>query len=424
MSIPAHQQNPDEITRESLVKILEIMYRLASPESLPALLREIVEVGKVAIVAEGGVLWLLDNPSGDLVRVVPSADEPARIRPGEGLAGQCAATLEISNIHECRDSAAFAAAPIHGENFETRSLLNVPIAGKEGQLLGVMQWLGEHPGQFDQHDTWIAPALAAEAAIAIQHSRMTSEILASAVLSKEVAVAREIQISTLPDAMPKVPGYDVHGHFLPTDHTGGDLYDLVMLDGRLFVLLGDATGHGFGPALSATQMQAMLRVAFRLGADLDAAYTQVNNQLNEDLPDDRFITAFMGFLDPASHELEYHSAGQGPILVFRAATLECEWHKPTSFPVGIMEMDGSTRATHLSLGPGDILAVISDGIYEFAAADGAQFGEDGVAGVMRQWHTQPMTELSRKLVEAAFAFGGDVDQADDITLVLVRRLPE
>lgn len=423
MSIPAHLQNPNEITRESLVKILEIMYRLASPESLPVLLREIIEVGKVAIVAEGGVLWLLDNPSGDLVMVVPSSKEPARIRPGDGLAGECAETLEISNIHECRENESFAAMPIHGDGFETRSLLNVPITGQEGQLLGVMQWLGQYSGQFDQHDTWIAPALAAEAAIAIQHSLMTSEILASAILSREVAVAREIQISTLPDVMPEVPGYDVHGHFLPTDHTGGDLYDLVMLDGRLFVLLGDATGHGFGPALSATQMQAMLRVAFRLGADLDTAYAQVNNQLNEDLPDDRFITAFMGFLDPASHELEYHSGGQGPILVFRAATGEFEWYKPTSFPVGIMEMDGSARATRLQLEPGDILAVISDGIYEFADAAGAQFGEDGVAGVLRQYHTQSMAELSRQLVDAAFAFGGDVKQADDITLVLVRRLP-
>ncbi len=399
------------------------MYRLAAPESLPELLREIIEVGKVAIVAEAGVLWLLDRPSGELVRVIPSADEPDRIRPGDGLAGQCATDLQITNIHECREDGRFAAAPTHGPDFETRSLLNVPIVGQEDQLLGVMQWLGEHPGQFDQHDQWIAPALAAEAAIAIQHSEMTSELLATAILNKEVAVAREIQVSTLPNSMPDVAGYDVHGQFLPTDHTGGDLYDLVVLDERLFILLGDATGHGFGPALSATQMQAMLRVAFRLGADLDAAYVQVNNQLNEDLPDDRFITAFMGFLNPATHELEFHSGGQGPILVYRAASSKCEWHKPTSFPVGIMELDGTQKAQRLSIEPGDILAVISDGIYEFATADGAEFGEEGVAGVLQQGHELPMAELSQKLVDAAFGFGGQVEQADDITLVLIRRLP-
>jgi len=399
------------------------MYRLAAPETLPELLREVVEVGKVAIVAEAGVLWLLDRPSGELVRVIPSATEPERIRIGDGHAGQCGDTHKITNIHDCRDDACFQAAPVSVGGFEARSLLNVPIIGQEDHTLGVMQWLGEHPGQFDEHDAWIAPALAAEAAIAIQHSEMTSELLASAVLNQEVAVAREIQISTLPDLMPEVDGYDVHGQFLPTDHTGGDLYDLVMLNGRLFLLLGDATGHGFGPALSATQMQAMLRVAFRLGADLDSAYMHVNNQLNEDLPDDRFITAFMGFLDPATHEVEFHSGGQGPILVYRAGSDDCEWFKPTSFPVGIMELDGTARAMELRLEPGDILAVISDGIYEYERADGAQFGEDGVQEIMRQGHTLPMVELSKKLVDAAFKFGGDAPQADDITLVLVRRLP-
>ena len=400
------------------------MYRLASPESLPELLREIIEVGKVAIVAEAGALWLLDRPSGELVQVIPSADKPKRVKPGEGLVGQCASDLEIINIHECREDDRFEAASVTETGFETRSLLTVPITGQEDELLGVMQWLGEHPGQFDQHDHWIAPALAAEAAIAIQHSEMTSELLANAVLNQEVAVAREIQVSTLPDTMPEVDGYDVHGQFLPTDYTGGDLYDLVVLDGRLFILLGDATGHGFGPALSATQMQAMLRVAFRLGADLDTAYTQVNNQLNEDLPDDRFITAFMGFLNPATHEVEFHSGGQGPILVFRATSGICEWHKPTNFPVGIMELDGTAEAVRLTLEPGDVLAVISDGIYEFATSEGTEFGEEGVASVMQQGHELSMAELSQSLVDAAFEFGGEVEQADDITLVLLRRLPE
>jgi sigma-B regulation protein RsbU (phosphoserine phosphatase) len=408
LSVPLHQQNPNEITRDSLVKILEIMYRLAAPESLPDLLREIVEVGKVAIVAEAGFLWLLDRPSRDLVMVVPSADEPQRIRPGQGHAGQCGLDLEISNIHECRENALFADWPVIADGFETRSLLNVPIIGQDEELLGVMQWLGEHPGQFDHHDQWIAPALAAEAAIAIQHSEMTSELLASAVLSKEVAVAREIQVSTLPNTMPDVPGYDVHGHFQPADYAGGDL-------------LGDATGHGFGPALSATQMQAMLRVAFRLGATLDTAYMQVNNQLNEDLPDDRFITAFMGFLDPNHHKAEFHSAGQGPILCFRAASKTCEWHKPTSFPVGVMELDETPPAQSLELAPGDILAIISDGIYEFENETGVQFGADGVEAVIQAGHQKPVDELSQKLVDAAFAFGGDVEQLDDITLVLVRR---
>ena len=419
-----HLDHPNEITRESLVSILEIMHRLAAPEAMPELLREIIEVGKVAIVAETGALWLMEKSSGQLVMVVPSSDTPKRLDVGQGWAGQCAETSTISNIHECREDALFLEYPIHITGGESRSLLNVPILGLDNSVLGVMQWLGAEIGQFDEHDEWVGPALAAQAAVAIQHSYMTDELLANAILSQEVAVARDIQMSTLPDAMPDVPGYDLHGHFQPTDHTGGDLYDLVVLNKQLFMLLGDATGHGFGPALSATQMQAMLRVSFRIGADLDQAYMHVNNQLAEDLPDDRFITAFMGFLDPVTHRVIYHSGGQGPILHFRAAEGACDWYKPTNFPVGIMEIDDKQESATLQLEPGDILALISDGVYEYANLQGEEFGEGSVADIFRAHHHLSMADLSAKLIKAAMEFGGDAPQADDITLVLVCRLPE
>lgn len=416
---PAVDNN--EITRDSLVRILEIMHRLAAPEAMPELLREIMEVGKVAIVAEAGVLWLREKKSGDLIRVVPSADEPQRLSDGQGWAGKCAQTGAISNIPDCQKDALFAQWPVEVEGMSTRSLLNVPVLGRNQELLGVMQWLGVETGQFDRNDEWVGPALAAQAAVAIQHAYMTDELLANTILKKEVAVAREIQQSTLPGEMPSVPGYDLWGEFLPTDHTGGDMYDVVMLDGRLFLLLGDATGHGFGPALSATQLQAMLRVAFRLDANLDQAFMQVNNQMVEDLPDDRFITAFMGFLNPETHELEYHSAGQGPILHYQAASQSCAWYKPTTFPVGIMELNGEDRSRKLMLEPGDILALISDGVYEYTAADGSQFGEQAVGELVRDHADSSMQELSRLLVDQARNFGGDAPQADDITLVLVRR---
>jgi len=76
-----HPDHPNEITRESLVRILEIMHRLAAPEAMPELLREIIEVGKVAIVAETGVLWLLEKSSGQLVMVVPSSEAARQFSP-------------------------------------------------------------------------------------------------------------------------------------------------------------------------------------------------------------------------------------------------------------------------------------------------------------------------------------------------------
>jgi phosphoserine phosphatase len=142
------------------------------------------------------------------------------------------------------------------------------------------------------------------------------------------------------------------------------------------------------------------------------------------LPDDRFITAFIGFLDPATHQVNYHSGGQGPILHYQAAEGVFTWHKPTSFPVGIMEIEDIQESAKLELGPGDILGLISDGIYEYANLDGEQFGEIRVADVIGANENLSMADLSETLIKAVREFGGEAPQADDITLVLVRRLPE
>jgi phosphoserine phosphatase len=131
----------------------------------------------------------------------------------------------------------------------------------------------------------------------------------------------------------------------------------------------------------------------------------------------------MGFLDPDRHEVEFHSGGQGPILHFHAASGDCDWHKPTSFPVGVMRMDSVDPARRIALEPGDILALISDGVYEFSAPDGSQFGEKGVASVLREGCHLAMETLGQRLIDAAFEFGRGARQGDDITLVLLRRLP-
>jgi phosphoserine phosphatase len=240
-------------------------------------------------------------------------------------------------------------------------------------------------------------------------------------LDEEVSLAREIQMSTLPNRMPKVPGYEVYGRFLPTQQTGGDTFDLVMLEKKLFLLMADATGHGFGPALSATQLQAMLRVAFRCGVDLATAYCQVNNQLTEDLPVDRFVTAFMGFLNPVKHELEYYSGGQGPILFFSARNGECEWREPTSFPLGVMELESPGAAQQFSFEQGDVLALLSDGIYEFLNEQQAGFGQQRVAQWLLDYHQLTAAEMGTRLLQELTEFAGDADQADDVTAVIIKR---
>jgi phosphoserine phosphatase len=250
-------------------------------------------------------------------------------------------------------------------------------------------------------------------------------MISSERLDREISVARDVQMGTLPTEMPEIAGYEFGGAFAPTDETGGDLYDFVPLDDtRLFLLMGDATGHGIGPALSATQVRAMLRVAIRLESSLDDAFIHINDQLCEDLPDDRFVTGFIGLLDAETHTVRFHSGGQGPILHYQAEMGEYDWHPATTFPMGYIPQTDLQAAHSAELDPGDVLGLISDGIYEYENEAGEQFGRKGVMRVLDDNPDAHAQQLVDKIMAAARKHGGTVPQADDMTIVLARRLPE
>src|SRR6185369_12031341 len=137
-------------------------------------------------------------------------------------------------------------------------------------------------------------------------------------------------------AMPKLPGYEVAGWSRPATQTGGDTFDVIPVPGGCVLLLGDATGHGVGPALSVTQVRAMLRMAMRLGAGVDDAFRHMNDQLEQDLSSNRFVTCFLGKVDTEAHTLAYPSGGQGPILHRSAASGEWTRIEPTAMPLGIL----------------------------------------------------------------------------------------
>ena len=404
-----------------LGRVVALMQKLLAHFDLESVLVEIVDTAQTLFGAEVATLWLYEAEKERLVCTVPRHEPPIVAGLGVGLAGACAASRTLINVVDVTKDPRFNEDVDGGAMVDRGSILSVPIIDSADVFIGVLQVLDEDGIPFDHRAESVGQLLAVQAAIALQAVKEHLERLNYQRLRQEVEMARLIQLGTLPEEMPEVPGYEVHGHFQPADEAGGDLYDLVLIDGRLFVVLGDATGHGFGPALSATQMQAMLRVALRCGVGLDEAYRHVNNQLTEDLPDGKFVTAFMGFLDPSTNTVRFHSGGQGPILHWIAATRQSIWHVPTTFPFGVMEVDSVGKAATLSLAPGDVLGLISDGIFEYHNERGELFGDARVAEVMDRHRALPLEDLAAKLLEAVKEFGGGAEQADDITMVLLRR---
>lgn len=410
---------------QSLRHILEVTRKLAAPFDLDTMLNEVVQAALEVLRADRATVFLYDEKNDELVVRVGTGLEQIRISADKGIVGESAQTRQIINVPDCYADPRFNRAIDRQTGYRSRCMLTIPLIGYEESLVGVLQILNKHEGVFDDHDEFVAQALAAQAAVVLHRAKITEQIIASERLGREISVARDVQMGTLPKDMPQIAGYEFGGAFSPTDQTGGDLYDFVPLGAdRLFMLMGDATGHGIGPALSATQVRAMLRVALRLQSSLDDAFIHINDQLCEDLPDDRFVTGFFGLLDAATHTVRFHSGGQGPIMHFQADMGEYDWHPATTFPLGYMphtELD----APHVAvLEPGDVLGLISDGIYEYENEEGVQFGRRGVMRVLDANPDAGAQQLVDLIMDAAREHGGSAPQADDITIVLARRLPE
>jgi serine phosphatase RsbU (regulator of sigma subunit) len=277
--------------------------------------------------------------------------------------------------------------------------------------------------------------------LAAAHERAREGLRSLLKLERDLQVARQIQQSTLPTRVPVVPGFEIAAWNEPAEETGGDAYDLIGLaegpagpDGpaercidppaessHAVLLLADATGHGIGPALSATQIRAMLRMAVRTRTNLPALVRALNEQLHADLPPGRFITAFLGVVEGSTGDLRTFSAGQGPLLLYRAAD-DAFTELPTdTVPFGIVPDLEVAVVAPITMGPGDVLAVFSDGIYEAMDPDGRQFGADRVRAVItdhREQTAEAILAAVRREVEA-FARGRAAD--DDRTGILVRR---
>ncbi|MEO8485797.1 MAG: SpoIIE family protein phosphatase [Betaproteobacteria bacterium] len=420
--MPTHDRR-HRLSAHDLETLLGVTSALAAPFDLMTMLGEVVAAAKQVLHAERGSVWLHEPATDELVLLIATGIVPIRVPSGAGLVGACARERRIINVPDCYADPRFDPAVDRASGYRTRCMLTLPLVDHKDVLVGVMQVLNKVGGTFDADDESLAAALAAQCAVALQRVRMTEALIEGEKMRQALEMARVVQMSTLPASMPVVSGYEVCCTFRPAELTGGDTYDVAALEQGLLVVLGDATGHGIAPALTVTQMQAMLRMAFRLGADLDTAYLQVNNRLAETLADDRFVTAFIGLLDPRTHRLRFHSGGQGPIFHFRAASGAFERHKPTCFPLGAMPLARARAPATLELAPGDFVVLLSDGFYEQLDAAGEAFGETRVAALVREHHRAGGEAVQAAILRAVDAHADGVPQADDMTAVIVRRAP-
>ena len=411
-----------EIEKSALFRVLQVSRKISAPVELDEILQLVIEAALDVLNAERGTVFLYDRNTDELFSRVATGEKEIRFPASLGIAGESAKKRQLVNVEDCYADARFNQEVDKKTGFRTRCLLSIPLIGIHDELVGVLQVLNKRSGVFDQADTDLADTLAAQCAVSLQRARLIEEQLVKQKLEQDLAVARDIQLGVLPKELPEIDGYTLACWSRPADETGGDIYDATFLQDRgVAVLLGDATGHGIGPALSVTQMRAMFRIGLRLGEGLDRIAMEMNEQLKADLPGNRFITAFLGILNAGENRLDYLSCGQGPLLHYHAETDEVKFLDSNALPLAILPNLNIEECAPMVLEAGDVVAVLSDGFYEYADASGEQFEKQRVSDVIRQSRDGSADEILQGLLAAVESFAPGIPQDDDMTAIILRR---
>ena len=422
---PATLSAPDALKDKKLADLhalLEVSCQLGAGSELGPLLLTIEQASLRVLDCERTTIFLYDRQSDELYSRVATGQDVIRFPASRGIAGEAFRGQKVINVPDAYADPRFNRDVDRATQFTTRNLLTAPLLGIDRRPVGVLQVLNKRGGSFTAWDEELVRTFSAQAGVAVQRQLLVEEYLENQRLKADLKIAQSIQQGLLPRRPPVVPGYDIAGWNRPADETGGDFYDFQELTGgALAVTIADVTGHGVGPALIAAECRALLRASLSLTHNLERVVALVNDLLNADLPEDRFVTTFVGLLEPADHSFAYISAGQGPLYHFTKATGEVHELPTSGLPLGVLPGCTYELSRETVFEPGDLLLFLTDGFVEWPDPARNRFGSDAIHTLLRRHHDLPAAALIQTIYREAREFARGTPQQDDLTAVVIRR---
>jgi serine phosphatase RsbU (regulator of sigma subunit)/ketosteroid isomerase-like protein len=238
-------------------------------------------------------------------------------------------------------------------------------------------------------------------------------------IEQELQVARSIQQASLPKEVPQLEGWRITPIYQPAREVGGDFYDFLELDdGRLGIVVGDATGHGVPAALVMASARSMLRAVAQASNSPGDALRRVNDPLATEIPPNMFVTCFYCILDPKSGRLSYANAGHDLPYVWHGGASEELMAR--GMPLGLMP-GMHYEQKEIVLQKGESALLYTDGLVEAHNPQREMFGFPRLQTLVSE-HAEEERSLEATLLEELYSFVGEGwEQEDDITLLTLRR---
>ena len=253
-------------------------------------------------------------------------------------------------------------------------------------------------------------------------------------LEQELRIARQIQMSLLPQGPLRVDGLSITAHCEPAREVGGDYYDYFPLGGhRVGIIIADVAGKGTSAALYMAELKGLMLSLSQLHASPRELLMVANRIIAHHLDARSFITMTYAVIDMRSRTLTYARAGHCPLMYLQGPRARGEWpgtrkvevQAPDGLVLGLKIDDGKRFDSLLEektirLGVGDLVLLFTDGITEAMNASGEPFGEERLAALIQEHGDLPFEELRERILREIHAFVGATSQHDDMTLVLVK----
>lgn len=239
-------------------------------------------------------------------------------------------------------------------------------------------------------------------------------------LEKELAIARQIQDSILPDRIPHLDGFEIAALTMPAREVGGDYYDFISIDPHRFgLVVGDACDKGIPAALFINLTKSLVHIEAARNPSPEATLQQVNRQLLEMSHSGMFVTLLFGILD-ASGRFEYCRAGHPhPLLLDQDRHLVGITSR-IGMPLGIIEEIKLDTQT-VTIPPGGLLVIYSDGLSEALDIHDNQFGAERLATELPIISHLSAAQICAQLLKRVQEFVGGQPQSDDFTVIVIKR---
>ena len=301
----------------------------------------------------------------------------------------------------------------------TRSEIDIPLFLGD-RPIGALNLESDTVAAFDKRDVKTLRFFADAAAITIDKAMQHHNLLEMEQIEGQLKTAQAVQAHLVPNSAPQIPGYEIAGLYLPTYQVGGDYFDFIPLaGGQLGLAVADVSGDGVPAALVMSSFRALLRTHSR--KDMEPA--QIAEAINRMLPDfsgrDDFVTCFYGLLEPGNGQLTYVNCGHNPPVHYQHDG-RIEKLKRSGPALGMF--GGSHyESSLLTLAPGDILLLYTDGLVEARNTAGEFFEPEILEVLLRQNADLSAADLIQALIQEARQFMGYEVFLDDVALVVVRR---